>query len=89
MSYAGEIAVSTGWGKTEKGSISPVLKQAELQVVSNEDCAVAWENVGEGPGELIRNDMICAGGGSAGPCNVIFNLHNLLLNSFKLIYVLF
>ena len=50
--------------------ISPVLRQAELNVMSNDDCADAWEKLGEGGGQMIQPQMLCAGGGEAGPCNV-------------------
>ena len=53
--------------------ISPVLRQAELEIMSNQDCRDSWALVGEGGDQMIQDGMICAGGGEVGPCNVRTN----------------
>lgn len=49
--------------------ISPVLREANLPILSNEKCRQQWSTVGEGGGNIIESGMICAGGGDVGPCN--------------------
>jgi len=67
--YEGSTATTTGWGRTEDSVISPVLREAQLPVISNEECRNDWAALGEGGGALIDNGMICAGGGEVGACN--------------------
>ncbi|CAG7822393.1 unnamed protein product [Allacma fusca] len=62
-------AVTTGWGKTENGVISPVLREANVKIVSNENCSRTWASLGEGGDQLIEPGMVCINGGDAGPCN--------------------
>ena len=46
-----------------------VLNQAELPVISNEECDYKWE-VGSGRVDLIKENHICVGNGVPGACNV-------------------
>ena len=38
LSYAGETATAAGWGKTQTGSGSPVLKKVQVNIISNDQC---------------------------------------------------
>ncbi|XP_068697308.1 uncharacterized protein [Montipora foliosa] len=52
----------TGWGRTRQGgSISAVLREAEVPLVSNQNCR---ENYGSG--SIITSNMLCAGRLGAG-----------------------
>jgi len=61
--------MTTGWGKTEEGVISPVLREANVKIVSNDYCTRSWASLGEGGDLLIEPGMVCIDGGDAGPCN--------------------
>lgn len=55
----GTVATVTGWGTTDTGDVSDVLRQVGLPIVSNASCNVAYE------GGITAN-MLCAGGGPLG-----------------------
>ncbi|XP_036436202.1 elastase-1-like [Colossoma macropomum] len=53
----------TGWGSTEIGGLpSVVLKQAFLPIIDFPTCSCAWW------GSAVKDNMICAGGGSNYGC---------------------
>ena len=61
----GTQCVITGWGRTrQRGSTSPVLREAKVPIISDEDCKQNYRP------ELITSNMICAGfsGGGIDAC---------------------
>ena len=54
-----------GWGKTENGAtISPVLNQLEVKIVTNEECMNSY-------GDIIKPTNLCAQGvNGTGTCQV-------------------
>jgi secreted trypsin-like serine protease len=54
--HGGKELVAVGWGKTKNGAtISPVLNQLSVQLVSNDICRQSY-------GDIIRNTNVCAQG---------------------------
>lgn len=53
----GQIATVGGWGLTENGSQSRVLKKTNVPIISNVECNKQYSN-------RITEDMLCAGGGN-------------------------
>ncbi|KAJ8976739.1 hypothetical protein NQ317_004290 [Molorchus minor] len=63
--FAGSVATLSGWGRTADSisTISPVLQEINLSVVTNAVCAATY-------GTIIRDSTICTSGiGSVGACN--------------------
>ena len=59
----------SGWGVTEAGAGSNVLKFTELTIMENEKCQDAWEH-GDLMGDMeITENMICAWHSSGSACN--------------------
>lgn len=81
-STPGDTAVAIGWGQTERGRGSNVLKRASLPIITNDDCAKIAGALFEGIGERT----ICAGaerldrgvcfGDSGGPLLVPYPYRN-------------
>ncbi|MCC7025122.1 MAG: serine protease [Thermomicrobiales bacterium] len=62
---AGQPVVVSGWGRTsDGGNSSSVLLEADIAVVSDADCAAAYNR----PGEFDPNSMICAGAPGRDSC---------------------
>ena len=53
--FVNRVAITSGWGKTEVGSLSNILKEAKLKVLSNEDCTVMHQKV---DWEVINNNKL-------------------------------
>ncbi|CAI5722620.1 unnamed protein product [Peronospora effusa] len=53
----GQIATVGGWGLTENGSQSLLLKKVDVRIISNVECNKQYSN-------RITKDMLCAGGGN-------------------------
>ncbi|XP_063056221.1 chymotrypsinogen 2-like [Engraulis encrasicolus] len=53
--------VTTGWGRTGSTSSPPVLQQAALPLISNEECYNHWWG-------KLTDSMMCAGGYSISSC---------------------
>lgn len=60
--YERQLGVAAGWGFTEAGEISDVLRQVELNIVPNVTCV---DNL-RGVGVSITEDMICTFKGPVG-----------------------
>lgn len=57
IEYAGKIAVVTGWGRVnETGNISPILRQVDVPVYTNQECHKTKYGV-----DAITENMMCAG----------------------------
>lgn len=55
LANPGTIATAIGWGRTStSGSISPVLKQLEMTIISNDECATTLD-------DDVTDATICAG----------------------------
>ena len=64
----GEDLINIGWGTTETGSISAVLKEAEFDYISNEICQTAWgSNIQDDQLCIYRQDVSSCNGDSGGP----------------------
>ena len=64
--YAGEFAITTGWGaKSYGGSSSSILREVRVKVMSNKDCKASSYS-----SNMIKDQMICAGvqGGGKDAC---------------------
>nr|APU50788.1 elastase-like protein 026 [Saccoglossus kowalevskii] len=57
--------VVTGWGTSDPNlsSMTPVLQEATVDVMSNADCADIWQHVSP-----ITDNMMCAGSTTSGSC---------------------
>ena len=51
----GTCAVTTGWGRTQQGSLAETLRQVDIPIRSQEECQRAY------PSEDIREQHVCAG----------------------------
>ncbi len=51
----GSYGIILGWGKTTSNRMSPVLQQADIPIVSNNDCKYVYSP------DLITDSMVCAG----------------------------
>ena len=57
IEYAGKIAVVTGWGRmNETGNISPILRQVDVPIYTNQECHKTKYGVA-----AITENMMCAG----------------------------
>jgi secreted trypsin-like serine protease len=62
---AGQPVVVSGWGRTsDGGNSSTILLEVDINVVSDDDCAAAYNR----PGEFDPNSMICAGAPGRDSC---------------------
>jgi hypothetical protein len=59
---AGKTATVIGWGVTESGSLSNVLLEATVPMVSDSGCMSAWHT------DFHAATMVCAGGGDTDTC---------------------
>ena len=60
--YERQLGVAAGWGITESGEVSDVLRQVELNIVPNVTCVDNLDAVGIS----ITEDMICTFKGPVG-----------------------
>lgn len=57
IEYAGKVAVVTGWGRVnETGNISPILRQVDVPIYTNQECHKTKYGV-----DAITENMMCAG----------------------------
>ena len=65
----GQEVTVMGWGLTDpdESSTSPILLEAQLQIVSNEECAASMDPYSNYE-ELVYDDMVCAYGAGADSC---------------------
>ena len=59
----GSYVTVTGWGRTDNGISSDVLREVTLPVMSNNECRMYFNNV-------MRGHICTSGKDSKGSCNV-------------------
>ncbi|XP_068200846.1 protein masquerade-like [Palaemon carinicauda] len=63
--FSGQHCYSTGWGKDSFGSegqFQRIMKEVEVPIVSHQQCQEALRGTRLGPGYLLHEGMLCAGG---------------------------
>ncbi len=76
--YERQLGVAAGWGFTEAGEISDVLRQVELNIVPNVTCV---DNL-RGVGVSITEDMICTFKGPVGTESICSGDSGMILQLF-------
>ncbi len=66
LERAGELAVVAGFGRTEMQRLSRVLLRADVPLLSEAECRLAWQGAAGVPPDGIGAPTICAGWGQAG-----------------------
>ena len=68
---------TSGWGNTGKETSIDKLQETVVPIVQTSLCV---ERMNHTAGDEPSNLILCAGGGSEGPCKVIFNKISLNIN---------